>query len=86
MLFRKRAGKWRYYFANSNVLSEESYTKGKLNGTVLNYYPQGGIAEKTDYKNGVKHGVSQKYSSKGLIMVEVYFKEGKLTGEVVRKQ
>lgn len=86
MLFRKRAGKWRYYFANSNVLSEESYTKGKLNGTVLNYYPQGGIAEKTDYKNGVKHGVSQKYSSKGLIMVEVYYKEGKLTGEVVKKQ
>tara|TARA_B110000090_G_scaffold110126_1_gene123338 strand:- start:2532 stop:3026 length:495 start_codon:yes stop_codon:yes gene_type:complete len=86
MLFRKREGKWVYYFANGNVLSKENYTNGKLNGTVINYYPKGNLAEQTDYKNGLKHGISQKYSSKDLLMVEVYYKEGKLTGEVVTEE
>jgi antitoxin component YwqK of YwqJK toxin-antitoxin module len=86
MLFRKREGKWSYYFANGNILAQENYTNGKLNGTVLNYYPQGNLAEQTDYKNGLKHGVSKKYSNKNVLMVEVHYKEGKLTGEVVSNE
>ncbi len=77
---KKRVGGWQYYFANGELMSEENYKNGSLDGELLNYYPDGQVTEFSNYKNGLKHGISRKYSSKGILIEEVEFKNGKPNG------
>ena len=77
---KKRVGKWVYYFDKDNTMSTEFYTDGKLNGKVINYYPNGKPTEITNYKMGVKEGLSQKFSSAGILIEEVYYKNDKENG------
>jgi len=77
---KKRVGKWVYYFDKDNTMSTEFYTDGKLNGKVINYYPNGKPTEITNYKMGVKEGLSQKFSSAGILIEEVFYKNDKENG------
>jgi antitoxin component YwqK of YwqJK toxin-antitoxin module len=77
---RKRIGKWKYFYANGDVMSEESYKNGLLDGEQLIYYPDGKVTEFAVYNNGLKHGVISKYSSKGVLIEEVTYKDGKPNG------
>ena len=77
---RKRIGKWKYFFPDGKVMSEENYKDGKLEGEQLVYYPGGKITERAIYKNGLKHGIISKYSNKGILIEEVTYIEGKPNG------
>ena len=77
---KNRIGKWQYFFPNGKVLSEESYTNGKLEGLLVNYYPNGKTTEETYYKNGVKNGSSKKYTDDGILIEEVNFVNNKHNG------
>ncbi|WP_296637350.1 toxin-antitoxin system YwqK family antitoxin [Polaribacter sp.] len=77
---KKRVGKWEYYFDTDNIMSVEFYVNDKLNGKVINYYPNGKPTEITNYKMGVKEGLSQKLSSAGILIEEVHYKNDKENG------
>ncbi len=81
MVKKHRVGKWLYYFLNGEVMSEENYSNGKLDGVLKNYYPNRKLTEETHYSNGKKHGISKVYSETGSILEEVNYKNGSLDGE-----
>jgi antitoxin component YwqK of YwqJK toxin-antitoxin module len=78
---KKRVGKWKYFYKNGTVFSTEFYDDGKLEGNVIVYFKSNGkIAEYSEYKNGLMHGLSKKYSDKGVLIEEVLFENGKANG------
>jgi len=77
---RERVGSWKYFYPNGDLMSEENYKKGKLDGEQLIYYPDGKVTESAIYKNGLKEGVISKYSSKGILIEEIAYKEGTPNG------
>ena len=77
---KKRVGVWKYFFADGKLMSEEFYVDGKLENKLINYYPNGKPAEISIYKNGLKSGLSQKYSSVGILIEEIDFKNNKPNG------
>ncbi len=77
---KTRVGAWKYYFKNGNLMSEENYHQGKLHGKVVNYYPNKKPTEITFYKNGLKEGLSKKFSSDGILIEELQYKNDKPNG------
>ncbi|WP_299014298.1 toxin-antitoxin system YwqK family antitoxin [uncultured Polaribacter sp.] len=78
---RKRRGKWKYFYPDGALMSEEHYnTNGKLHGKQTVYYPDGKITELAAYENGLLHGITKKYASNGSLIEEVTFKSGKENG------
>lgn len=75
-------GTWKYYQKNSNeLLTLEHYTNsGKLDGERFVYYPNGQIAEKQIYKNGLLNGISQWYSENNVLLKEFVYENGLLHG------
>ena len=37
-------GKWKFFFDDGKILSEENYKNGLLDGDLINYYPNGKMA------------------------------------------
>lgn len=82
MIGKKRVGKWVYFFVKTGkLLAEESYTDGKLDGVLKNYYPNGKVTEETHYKNGLKNGTSKKFADNGTIIEHENYVNGVLSGE-----
>ena len=79
-LDKDRIGDWVYFFTDGKIMSEEVYKQGKLEGKLVNYYPNGKETEITFYKDGLKDELSQKYSSDGILIEEITFKKGKQNG------
>ncbi|WP_347175380.1 toxin-antitoxin system YwqK family antitoxin [Polaribacter uvawellassae] len=78
---KKRVGKWTYFYKKGTVFSEEYYVDGKLEGKVTVYFESNGKkAEESEYKNGLLHGVSKKYSDKEVLIEEVLFENGLANG------
>ena len=78
---KKRVGEWKYFYKKGTVFSTEFYDDGKLEGNVIVYFKSNGeIAEDSEYKNGLMHGFSKKYSDKGVLIEEVLFENGKANG------
>jgi len=77
-------GEWKYYhLASKEIMSTETYTKGKLNGVRKVFYKNGKIAEETTYTNGIKNGSYKKYSEKGDILEESNYKNDQFDGPVI---
>ena len=76
-----RIGKWKYYHVNSkNILSEENYTEGILNGESKTYYKNGKLTEHLFYKNGKLNGRFRRYADNGNLLDDLNYVEGKLYG------
>jgi antitoxin component YwqK of YwqJK toxin-antitoxin module len=75
-------GTWKYYQKQSDkLLTLETYNdKGELSGERFVYYPNGQIAEKQNYINGLLEGESVWYSVKGIKLKEYLYKNGELHG------
>ncbi|WP_296147537.1 hypothetical protein [uncultured Flavobacterium sp.] len=79
-------GEWKYYHeASKEIMSTESYAKGKLNGVRKVFYKNGKIAEETTYANGIKNGTYKKYSEKGDVLEEVTYKNDQFEGQATYK-
>lgn len=77
-------GEWIYYHFNSTVImTKEFYTKGKLYGLRTVYFPDGKIAEETNYSDGLKNGSSKIYSDKGYLLEETFYQKGQYNGPAV---
>jgi len=58
----------------------EFYKKGTLDGNKKVFYPNGTIAEESNYKLGVKNGLAKTFSDKGKLIDEHVYKNGQFNG------
>lgn len=78
---KNRVGKWMYFHKKGTIFSEEYYVDGKLEGKVIVFFETNGKkAEESEYKNGLLHGVSKKYSDKEVLIEKVLFENGLANG------
>jgi len=77
-----KEGKWKFYsFTVKDLLISEAEYKGdKLNGLMINYYPDGKVAEKIMYGNNLKHGECLKYYPDGTLTLRTNYENGKING------
>lgn len=81
---RLREGEWKFYHTGkTTIMSIEKYSKGKLNGIRKVFFPDGKIAEETEYVNDVKNGIYKKYTEKGIVLEQSTYKNGKFNGQAV---
>ena len=74
-------GYWvKYRFGR--IEEEAEYLKGQMHGTHRQYFVrEGWLHFSTEYKNGVRHGMSRTYNKEGQITLEYAFKDGqKISG------
>ena len=81
---KDRIGKWVYFQKKSgNVMTEEHYVNGKLNGKKITYFPNGKIAEEEHYSKGVAQGENNYYSPDGILLKKLKYNDGQLQGEAL---
>ncbi len=74
-------GEWKYYhFESKELMTQEFYKNGKLEGNRKVFYKDATLAEDTNYKAGIKEGFSKTYSEKGLLINEHFYKNGQFDG------
>lgn len=84
MVDKKREGKWVYYHQKTDsIMMTEMYRHDKLQGLQKTYFPNGKLAEKTEYQDGLKHGESFIYTENGQVTKQLNYKNGELHGEAV---
>lgn len=84
---RVNEGIWKYYQKESKqLMTEENYVKGQLNGVRKVYFVNGAIAEETTYVNGKKEGPYKVYTEKGIVMEEAVFKNNKYEGPAIYRE
>ncbi|MBT8295426.1 MAG: aspartic peptidase [Gramella sp.] len=83
MLDQKREGKWIYFHQETDsTMMVEYYKNDQLHGLQKTYFPNGNLAEKTEYTLGLKNGESLIYTEKGKVARKLHYKNGKLHGFV----
>ena len=75
-----KAQLWKYYDIKENLLREENYENGKLEGMTTLYYPDGNILEKSSYLADKKDGKSLHYHRNGQLKLSANYKADKLEG------
>lgn len=81
---KDRMGEWVYYHNKSkNIMTRENYVDDKLDGKVTTYYPNGKITQETDYKNGIKEGLDNYYSSDGVLLKKLPYTNDQIHGQVL---
>jgi antitoxin component YwqK of YwqJK toxin-antitoxin module len=78
-----KEGKWRFFSSTTKglLISEEEYSVDKKNGFSIKYYPDSTVAERVNYKNGVRHGEFLKYYPDGTLTLKTSYQNGKLNGK-----
>lgn len=70
-------GEWKYYhYQSPDLMTQEFYKNGKLEGTRTVYYKSGKVAEVAEYKNGKKHGIYKKMAENDNPLEIVQFVNG----------
>ena len=81
MLNKKREGKWIYYHQKSDsIMMTEDYKNDLLHGFQKTYFPNGKLAEKTEYIQGKKDGESFIYAENGQVTKQLNYRNGELHG------
>ena len=77
-------GVWKYYHENSKaIMTLENYVNGKLAGVRSVFYPNGKLAESTNYSKGIKVGAYKKYTVEGIVLEESNYKSGQFDGKAI---
>ena len=71
---------WKYYDFRENLIREENYKNGKLEGQTTLYYTDGNVLEKSNYVADKKEGKSTQYYRNGQLKVSANYIGGKLDG------
>jgi antitoxin component YwqK of YwqJK toxin-antitoxin module len=83
---KKYEGEWKYYHEDSpQIMTQEFYKNGKLEGLRKVFYVSGKIAEECNYTAGIKNGAYKKYTETGIIIEESNYKNGEFDGLAVFK-
>lgn len=81
---QKQEGEWKYYHeGGKTVMATEPYKQGKVNGMRKVFFPDGTIAEETNYVNGIKQGIHKKYAENGVVLEQSNFVDDKYNGPAV---
>lgn len=81
---KNRIGKWVYYHKGTeNIMQEEFYIKGKLDGTATTFFKNKKPTIIANYKKGLLDGSYKRFSVRGKIYQDVHYKEGKLYGMAI---
>ncbi len=72
---------WVYFDETGVLISKETMTMGKKNGTMYVYFPDGVISEEKNYKLDVQHGPFKQYYDKTLLKGEGTYVNGQLDGK-----
>lgn len=79
----KREGVWKFYSeADGILLSEENFVKGKKEGISKTFYAGKGIAELSNWKNGMHDGLWEQYYSDGKVKFRCTYREDRKEGPV----
>lgn len=78
---QKKDSLWRYFDTEENLVSEEFYKKGTVNGLSKSYYGSGQLLEELNYKDGVKDGKWNQYFENGQLSQEATYVNGKVEGD-----
>lgn len=78
---RMEEGEWKYYHEDSpQLMTQEFYSKGKLNGIRKVFYKNGNLAEVCGYEKGKRDGIYQKLTETGIILEASTYKNGEYDG------
>ena len=79
---KRYIGKWTFYHNKTDgIMSTEFYNdKGELDGEKLVYYPNGKVAEQSNYSHGKLEGTSTWYTEKGNVLKIFEYKNDELNG------
>jgi len=80
---RKKEGPWQFSseFTDGYMVSEESYSGNKRNGSSVKFYPDGTVAEKMNFNNDTAQGEWIKYYSNGNLSLRSSYLNGKINGK-----
>ncbi len=79
-----KEGNWKYHHETSkDLMTLEIYKLGNLDGIRTVYYKNGKIAEEINYKNGIKNGIYNKFTEKGILLETVAYKNDAFDGLAV---
>lgn len=82
---RKKHEMWEYYSeTDGTLILKENYDNGVLTGKSTVFSPiTHNMTEETEYLNGIKNGICNKYYDNGRPMVKMSYKDDKLDGSYV---
>ena len=80
---QKKEGIWKFYseFVSEYLVSEESYSGNRRNGSSVKLYPDGTIAEKLNYINDTASGEWTKYYPNSTVCLKSTLCKGKINGK-----
>lgn len=81
-LNKKKDSTWTYY-RNKIIIGKEDYKEGDVDGYVIKYFFNGGIADSKKWKNNKKHGDWERYYKNGKVKCRGEYVKGKLNGKFV---
>lgn len=77
-------GKFRAFYPGYKLKSSTTYSKGKLNGELIEYYEDGRIKAKVNYLNGLLNGESiEYYPDTNVLKSKFHFLNGLKNGECI---
>ncbi|NJK87280.1 MAG: hypothetical protein HC906_16165 [Bacteroidales bacterium] len=80
----KRDSTWKFYsYYTKNLISEEKYDNGLKTGFSVNYFDNGTISEKTEWKDGKKNGLWEQFFEDGSLRLKSNYSNDKLSGDLL---
>ena len=73
-------GIWELYYSNGKLKIQANYRYGKLNGSFISYYQNGGVESEGSYKDHQRKGFWKFYHENGQIKEKGNYRYGKLRG------
>lgn len=81
---KSKEGRWiEYHQGGTQILNEEYYVNGKLEGVRKVYYKSGKVSEELGYKKGIQHGISNQYAENGVKLREETYENGLQHGKAI---
>lgn len=73
---------WVYYsYYDRSITTRETYLKGARHGMITQYYNNGDISEKTEWKNDKKSGIWEQYFKGNTLKLKASYLDNKLEGD-----
>ena len=77
---QKRCGLWEYFDNKGNIISQENYTNGMLDGDLINFV-DGVMVESFEYVEDKKNGIALTFYATGSVKNLTYYIDDELEGE-----
>jgi antitoxin component YwqK of YwqJK toxin-antitoxin module len=76
-----RQGVWKFYSITGALITSENYDEGRVDGMLINYYSNGQVKDKVEYKGDLSDGYYKEYYQNGTIKAEGWYVAGAEQGD-----